>query len=67
MTGITSSKTAKLLALRFVLQNIDHKKRCAYLQEIISLGKKDDIWRQALTQFFDVELSYSQFIPFSNN
>lgn len=54
MTGILSSKTVKQLAFHFILQNADYRKKCLYLQEIISLGKKEIVWRQALFQFFDV-------------
>jgi hypothetical protein len=53
MTNMHTSTESKKLALRFVLENIDYRKRSLYLQEIISLGKINDVWRRALSAFFD--------------
>lgn len=53
MISTLSSKTTKKLALRFILENVDHRKRSLYLQEIIALSKINDIWRKALAIFFD--------------
>ncbi|RYG40718.1 MAG: hypothetical protein EOO01_26715 [Chitinophagaceae bacterium] len=50
---MNTSKASKKLALRFILENIDYRKRSLYLQEIISLGKMNDVWRRALSAFFD--------------
>lgn len=57
----------KQLALRFILENIDYRKRCLYLQDIISLGKTDDVWRRALERFFDIPLKGLPFKKFSQN
>ena len=53
MTSIYSSDETKRLALRYLLENIDYRRRCLYLQEIISLGRKNDVWRQALTAYLN--------------
>ena len=53
MTRVYSSSVTKKLALRFILDNIEYRKKCLYLQEIISMGRKDEVWRMALTSFFD--------------
>ena len=62
-----SSQTTKELAVRFVLENIDYRKRCLYLQEIISMGKENDIWRQALTAFLDTPPNKFAIKAFSKN
>ena len=62
-----SSQTTKELAVRFVLENIDYRKRCLYLQEIISMGKENDIWRQALTAFLDTPPNKFSNKAFSKN
>ena len=62
-----SSQTTKELAVRFVLDNIDYRKRCLYLQEIISMGKENDVWRQALTAFFDTPPTKFSIKVFSKN
>ncbi len=63
----TSSQTTKELAVRFVLENIDYRKRCLYLQEIISMGRENDIWRQALTAFLDTPPNKFSVKAFSKN
>ncbi len=44
---------SKQLVLRYVLENLDFRKRSLYLQEIIHIGKKEECWRKALIAFFD--------------
>jgi hypothetical protein len=61
------SDVRKQLALRFILQNIDYRKRCLYLQDIIFLGKRDDVWLKALERFFDIPLKGLPFKKFSEN
>ncbi len=67
MTRIYSSQATKKLALRFILENIDYRKRCLYLQEIISMGRQNEIWRQALTSFFDAPFHQDSAKAFSKN
>jgi len=67
MTRLFSSETSKKLALRFVLENIDYRKRCLYLQEIISLSKLKDVWRKALLSYFDSPLNDYSLRAFSKN
>jgi hypothetical protein len=55
-----SPVTRKLL-ISFFVENIEYRKRCLYLQEIISLSKTDDIWRQALITFFDTPFKIPRF------
>ena len=67
MTSIYSSDVTKKLALRYILENIDYYKRCLYLQEIISLGKINDVWRQALTTFLNTPVGNFSPKAFSKN
>lgn len=67
MIGAYSSEATKKLALRFILENIDYRKRCLFLQEIILLSKLHDIWRQALTAFFETPINSSLENAFSKN
>jgi hypothetical protein len=53
MISTHSSEAIKKLALRYILENIDYRKRCLFLQEIISLSKVNDVWRKALAAYFD--------------
>ncbi|MGQ0740382.1 MAG: hypothetical protein ACT4OJ_15130 [Bacteroidota bacterium] len=53
MLLLFSPDISKKLVLRFILINIEYKKRCLYLQEIIAMSKRDELWRRALTAFFD--------------
>jgi len=62
-----SSQTTKELAVRFVLENIDYRKRCLYLQEIISMGRENDVWRQALSAFLDTPPNKLSIKAFSKN
>lgn len=57
MIGAYSSTETKKLLFSFILENIDYHKRCLYMQEIISLGKEDDIWRRALIAFLDAPVN----------
>ena len=47
------SPASKKLVFQFIMEHIDYRKRCLYLQEIISMGKINDVWRRALMTFFD--------------
>ena len=62
-----SSQTTKELAVRFVLENIDYRKRCLYLQEIIGMGRENDVWRQALSAFLDTPPNKFSIKAFSKN
>lgn len=53
MLRARSTSTTRKLVLRFVLDNLDYRKRSLYLQEIINMGKKEECWRKALLTFFD--------------
>lgn len=53
MTGTNTTKATKKLAVQFLMDNIDYRKRCLYLQEIISMSRVNDVWRKALMAFFD--------------
>jgi hypothetical protein len=57
MTCFSSSDTTKKLLLQVIEESADYYKRCSYLQEIIRLGKKDDVWRRALIAYLDTSLS----------
>lgn len=67
MTSVYYSHTTKKLALKFILENIDYRKRCLYLQDIISLGKANKVWRQALFAFFDTPFNKVSLKAFSKN
>ena len=67
MILIYSSQAARRLVLEYILENIDYRKRCMYLQEIISLGKVNDVWRRALAAFLDTPANESSFEAFSKN
>jgi len=61
------SDAAKKLALKFVLDNIEYKKKCLYLQEIIAMGKVDNLWMKALTAFFDTPMNTNSFRLLNKN
>lgn len=61
MTGIQSNDERKKLALQFILQHADYRKRCKYLQEIIAMGRRDDLWRKALLAYLDTPVSSAAF------
>jgi len=67
MTGIISSRATKELVLRFILDSIDYRKRCEYLQEIIFMSRINDTWRRALLTFFDTPLEIIPVKVFSTN
>ena len=67
MTNNYTVPVAKKLAFKFILDNIEYKKRCMYLQEIIEMGKGNDVWMKALTAFFDTPLNKSSLRAFSKN
>ncbi|HLG38617.1 MAG TPA: hypothetical protein VI461_03075 [Chitinophagaceae bacterium] len=56
MTCFRSSDTTKKLLLQFIKESADYYKRCSYLQEIIHMGKKDDVWRKALIAYLDTSV-----------
>lgn len=53
MLRARSSSTSQKLVLRYVLDNLDFRKRSLYLQEIINMGKKEECWRRALIAYLD--------------
>jgi hypothetical protein len=63
----TNSTDAKKLVLRFILENIDFRKRSLYLQEIISMSRINDTWRRALAAFFDTPAAQVSMKAFSKN
>ena len=67
MTSARSSYITKKLLLRFIAENIDYRKRCLYLQEIISMGKANSIWLKALVAFFDSPMDEYPLKAFSKN
>jgi hypothetical protein len=67
MTPASSSPVSKKLAFRYILENIDYRKRCLYLQDIISLGKINDVWRLALAAYLDTPLERFALKNFSKN
>jgi hypothetical protein len=67
MIGTYTSEVSKKLAFQFILENIEYRKRCLYLQEIISLGKVNNVWRQALALFFDCSIDNFSLKAFSKN
>jgi len=67
MTRTYSSDVTKKLAFKLILENIDYRKKCLYLQEIISMGKMNDVWRKALASFFDCPFKRNSFSSFSKN
>lgn len=62
-----TSIAAKKLAVQFVLDHIDYRKRCLYLQEIIGMSRANDVWRKALATFFDSPISLQFVNRFSEN
>jgi hypothetical protein len=56
MILINSSDATKKLVLRFILDNVDYRKRCVYLQEIIAMGRIKKVWKQALLSFLDTPM-----------
>lgn len=58
---------SKKLALKFILENIEYKKRCIYLQEIIAMGKENKLWVNALITFFDTPFNLNATRPLALN
>jgi len=67
MTPIHSSTATKKLALKFVLDNIDYRKRCLYLQEIIGLGRINNVWLKVLNTFLSTPPAHFKLDNFSLN
>jgi hypothetical protein len=67
MSSIYSSRATRELVLRFVLDSIDYRKKCLYLQDIIFLGKIDDAWSKVLARFFDIPLQILPLKVFNKN
>ena len=67
MIPVFSSTVTKKLVLQFAQQNIDFRKRSIYLQEIITIGKTNEVWIKALKIFFDTPLSKNSLKAFSKN
>jgi len=60
MKSAFTSEVTKKLVFNLVLENIDYRQKCLYIQEIISLGKENDVWWRALYILFDMpENSFS--------
>lgn len=53
MTRLHTSDERKKLALQYILTNAEYRKKCLYLQEIITMSRRDDLWRKALLIYFD--------------
>ena len=67
MIRTNTSPAAKKLLLRFILENIDYRKRSLYLQEIISMSRFNDVWRKALVSFFNTPATNVSLKEFSKN
>lgn len=67
MVRTNSTSEAKKIVLRFVMENIDYRKRSLYLQEIISMSRVNDVWRKALAAFFDTPAAPPSLKAFSKN
>jgi hypothetical protein len=67
MKPACSTTASKKLALRFVLENIEYRKRSLYLQEIISVSKLNDAWRKLLLIYFADPLTINSFQKISKN
>jgi hypothetical protein len=67
MMNACSNEATKKLVVRYILNDIDYKKRCLYLQEIIAMGRKDDLWIRALSAFFDSPMSQPSLKSISKN
>ncbi|MBS1918785.1 MAG: hypothetical protein JST17_00875 [Bacteroidetes bacterium] len=67
MTNTCTSEVTKKLAVRYILCDIDYKKKCMYLQEIIAMGRKDNLWIRALSIYFDSPLGRPLINLFSKN
>jgi hypothetical protein len=61
MIRLNPSDERKKLALQYILKNAEYRKRCLYLQEIISMSRRDDLWRKALMIYFDSPVTWTAF------
>jgi len=67
MKPTCSTTASKKLALRYVLENIEYRKRSLYLQEIISISKINDAWRKLLSIYFADPFKINSFQKISKN
>lgn len=67
MINTCSNEATKKLVMRYILSDIDYQKRCLYLQEIIAMGRKDNLWVRALSVFFDSPMDHATVKVFSKN
>jgi len=67
MFNTNTIDATKKLAFKFILDNIEYRKKCLYLQEIISMGRVNQIWQDALILFFDSPLQLARLKAFSKN
>lgn len=67
MINTYSNEAAKKLVVRYILNDIDYKKKCLYLQEIIAMGRKDNLWIRALSAYFDSPMDHPAIIKFCKN
>ena len=67
MVPVFTSSVTKKLVLQYAQQNIDFRKRSLYLQEIITIGKTNKLWLDALVVFFDTPLTSNAKRCFSKN
>ena len=67
MTTTNNSEATKKLAFGFIMENIEYRKKCLYIQEIIALGKENNIWWKALSIFLDRPVNLFPLKAFSKN
>jgi len=67
MKQACSTTASKKLAFRFILENIEYRKRSLYLQEIISFSKINDAWRMLLSIYFATPLKINPLQKISKN
>lgn len=67
MAPVYTSSVTKKLVLKYVMENIKHRKRSLYLQEIIAIGKTDKVWNNALLLFFEVPFTTREIPSISKN
>ncbi|HUR66313.1 MAG TPA: hypothetical protein VMZ03_08160 [Chitinophagaceae bacterium] len=67
MTLKYTSQASKELILQYVLENIEFRKKCRYLQEIITLSKDNEILSKMLTDFFEKKFKKNPLKAFCKN
>ena len=67
MIPTCSTAVTKKLAFRYILENIDYRKRCMHLQQIILLGKLNNVWSKALNLYFDIPFKSIPYQKFNRN